>query len=65
MKVGQANFAAQLVFYFAVVVVQVNVRRITGGTLFSLWDGRPAAKFDRLEWSAMFGLIGLEDSFEV
>jgi len=65
LKVGQADFAAQLVLYFAVVVVQVNMRRVTEGALFGLWDGSSTAKLDGFEWSAVFGLISFEDCLEV
>jgi len=65
LKVRQANFATQLVFYFAVVVVQVNVRSVTKGALFGLWDGSSTAKLDGFEWSTVFGLISFEDCLEV
>ncbi len=65
MKVRQADFATQLVFYFAVVVVQINVRRVTEGALFGLWDGSSTAKLDGFEWSAVFGLICFDDCLEV
>jgi len=65
LKVSQADFAAQLVFYFAIVVVQVYMRRVTEGALFGLWDGSAVAKLDGFEGSAVFGLIGFEDCLEV
>jgi hypothetical protein len=64
-KNGRADLAKYLVFYFAVVVVQVNVRRVTEGALFGLWDGSATAKLDGFEWSAVFGLISFEDCLEV
>jgi hypothetical protein len=65
LKNRRADLAEYLVFYFAVVVVQVYVWCAAGRALFGLWDGSSTAKLDRFEWSAVFGLISLEDCFEV
>jgi hypothetical protein len=65
LKNRRTGLAEYLVFYFTVVVVQVNVRCATGGALFGLWDGRTTAKLDGLEWSAMLSLISFEDCLEV
>ena len=65
LKNRRADFAEYLVFYFAVVVVQVYVWCTAGRTLFGLWDRSSTAKLDGFEWSAVFGLIGFEDYFEV
>lgn len=65
LKNRRADLAKYLVFYFAVVVIQVNVWCATGGALFSLWDRGTAAKLDRFQWSAVLGLMGFEDRFKV
>ncbi|MBF0505073.1 MAG: hypothetical protein HQL14_08245 [Candidatus Omnitrophica bacterium] len=60
MKVRRADLAAQLGFFFAIVVVQVCVRRIAEGTFFGLWDRFTAAKLDGFECPAMLDLISLK-----
>lgn len=60
LKIRRADLAAQLGFFFAVVVVQVYMRSITKGTLFGLGNGFSVTYLDGLEWPAVFGLISLK-----
>ena len=65
LKNRRADLAEYLIFYFAVVVVQVNVRCVTGGALFGLWDGVAPTKLDGFKWPTMLGLMGFDDCLEV
>ena len=65
LEVGRADFATQLRFFFAVVVVQVCVRRVAVGTFFGLWDRFTAAKLDGFECPAMLSLVSFKQNLEV
>ena len=65
LKIRRADLAAQLGFFFAVVVIQVYMRSITKGALFGLGGLLAVAYLDGLEWSAVLGLISLEERFVI
>ena len=65
LKIRRADFATQLALGFAVVVIQVSVRGVAEGAMFFIGDVGDAAVIDGLERSAVFGLIGFKQCFEV
>jgi len=65
LKNRRADLAKQLGSFFAVVVIQILMRRVAKRTLLGLGDGFSVLNIDGLERSAVLGLIGFKDSFEV
>ena len=65
LKNRRADLASQLGSFFAVVVIQILMRRAAKGALFGLRDGFSVLNFDGFEWPAVLGLIGFEDCLEV
>jgi len=65
LKVRRANFAAQLGSFLAVVVIQVDVRRVAERALFGLRNGFSIADLDGFERPVMFGLVGFKQRLEI
>jgi hypothetical protein len=65
LKIRRADLAAQLGFFFAVVVVQVCMWRVAEWTFFGLRDRLSAAQLDGFERSAMLGLVCFKQKFVV
>ena len=65
LKIRRADLAAQLGFFFAVVVVQVCVRRVAEWAFLGLRNRFAAAQLDWFERSAMLGLVCFEQKFVV
>lgn len=60
LKKRRADLAEQLRSFFAVVVIQVLMRRFAEGALFGLRDWESVADLNGLERPAMFGLAGFK-----
>jgi len=56
----RAHLAARLGEHFAVVVVQISVRRFAERALFCLRDRFSAAKLDGFELPALLGLMSFQ-----
>ena len=65
LKDRRADLAKQLGSFFAVVVIQILMRRVAKRTLLGLGDGFSVLNLDGFERPAMFGLIGFKNCFEV
>ena len=57
---SRADFAKQLQSSFAVVVVQVLMRRVAVGALLGLRDGLSVLNFDGFKRTSVLGLISLQ-----
>ena len=65
LKIRRADFTAQLALCFAVVVIQVCVRRVAEGTKFFVGNMGGSTISDGLEYSAVFSLVGFKQYLEV
>ena len=59
-KKRRADLAEQLGSFFAVVVIQILMRRAAKRALFGLRDGFSVLNLYGFEWTAMFGLMRFE-----
>ena len=59
-KNRRTDLAEQLGSSFAVVVIQILMRRVAKRALFSLRGGFSVLNLDGLEWPTMLGLIGFK-----